>query len=87
MISLEELPSKTREIAAPAINPGEGVRTFQDLEASFLFGILRKNNWNRSQTARELGIHKSTLFRKIKALGLELPPGRGKSKEGKSSRG
>jgi len=87
MIGLEELPSKTREIAAPAINPGEGVRTFQDLEASFLFGVLRKNNWNRSRTAQELGIHKSTLFRKIKALGLELPPGRGKSKEGKSSRG
>jgi len=87
MIGLEELPSKTRDIAAPAINPGEGVRTFQDLEASFLFGVLRKNNWNRSRTAQELGIHKSTLFRKIKALGLELPPGRGKSKEGKSSRG
>jgi transcriptional regulator of acetoin/glycerol metabolism len=43
-------------------------------------GVLRKNKWNRSNTAKELGIHKSTLFRKIKALGLELPH-RGARKE------
>ncbi|RLB04903.1 MAG: hypothetical protein DRG59_09670, partial [Deltaproteobacteria bacterium] len=32
-----------------------------------------RNNWNRLKTAQELGIHKTTLFRKIKNLGLRVP--------------
>ena len=47
--------------------------TFKDMEAIFLINVLRRNNWNRSKTAHELGIHKSTLFRKIKSLGIEIP--------------
>jgi len=43
------------------------------LEAAFLMSVLRRNNWNRLETARELGIHKTTLFRKIKSLGLDVP--------------
>ena len=33
-------------------------------------------------TARELGIHKSTLFRKIKALGIDLPNMNGRAHRG-----
>ena len=47
--------------------------SFQDMEAIFLTNALRRNNWKRLQTARELGIHKSTLFRKIKTLGIKIP--------------
>jgi PAS domain S-box-containing protein len=43
------------------------------LEAAFLMSTLRRNNWNRLETARQLGIHKTTLFRKIKSLGLDIP--------------
>ena len=43
------------------------------LEAAFLMSALRRNNWNRLETARQLGIHKTTLFRKIKSLGLDVP--------------
>jgi DNA-binding NtrC family response regulator len=35
--------------------------------------ILEKNSYDRSAAAREMGIDKSTLFRKIKRLGLTLP--------------
>jgi transcriptional regulator of acetoin/glycerol metabolism len=49
------------------------VTTFKDVEAAFLLNALKRNDWNRLQTARELGIHKSTLFRKIKSLGIEIP--------------
>ncbi len=42
-------------------------------EAQAIFQTLEKNNFNRLATARELGIHKTTLYRKIKALGLRLP--------------
>ena len=51
-----------------------GPGTMKEIEARLIMDTLRRNNWNRLQTARELGMHKSTLFRKIKALGLNVPP-------------
>ena len=38
---------------------------------------LRRNGWNRAQTARELGIHKTTLYRKMKRYGIRPPDGDG----------
>jgi len=52
--------------------------SFQQMEAAFLMNALRRNNWNRAETARQLGMHKTTLFRKIKSLGLEVPSSRGR---------
>ncbi len=62
-----------------ALLPGNTVRTdsnsnsLRDVQSNYLLDILKQNNWNRLQTARQLGIHKSTLYRKIKSLGIELP--------------
>jgi transcriptional regulator of acetoin/glycerol metabolism len=56
-----------------AAGPEAGSDSFQQLEASFLMNALRQHGWNRTETARSLGIHKTTLFRKIKALGLRVP--------------
>ncbi|MCA1742419.1 MAG: hypothetical protein LC631_00450, partial [Desulfovibrionales bacterium] len=39
-----------------------------------------RNNYSRQAAARELGIHKSTLFRKIKELNIKLPEQDGRSK-------
>ena len=47
--------------------------SLQDMESTYLLNALRQNNWNRLQTAKQLGMHKSTLYRKIKALGLAVP--------------
>ncbi|HOJ52783.1 MAG TPA: sigma 54-interacting transcriptional regulator [Syntrophales bacterium] len=41
--------------------------------ASFLISALKQNDWNCEKTARQLGMHKSTLYRKIKALHISLP--------------
>ncbi len=49
--------------------------TFREVEATFLVNALRRNKGNRTRTARELGIHKSTLFRRMKALGIRFPAG------------
>ena len=43
------------------------------LEAAFFMSALRRHNWNRLETARSLGMHKTTLFRKIRSLGLRIP--------------
>ncbi len=42
-------------------------------ESQVIVDALERNKYNRLTTARELGIHKSTLFRKIKKLGIRLP--------------
>jgi PAS domain S-box-containing protein len=45
--------------------------SWQDLERQFLIEVLTKNQWNRSVTAAELGIHPSTLWRKMKRFNIE----------------
>jgi len=54
--------------------------SFHDIEKNFIFEALRKNGWNRSVTAAKLGIHPTTLWRKIKRLKLEIPKTDGRSK-------
>lgn len=50
-------------------------------EAQSIQETLEKHGFNRSVAARTLGLHKSTLFRKIKALGITLPDKDGRSKK------
>jgi PAS domain S-box-containing protein len=51
------------------------------IEARAILDALERNRGNRLAAARELGMHKSTFFRKIKNLDIQLP-----SKDGRSSR-
>ena len=50
------------------------------LDAQAISSALARNDNNRLAAARELGIHKSTLFRKIKKLGIVLPEKNGRSR-------
>jgi transcriptional regulator with PAS, ATPase and Fis domain len=50
-----------------------GVKTLRELEARFIYEVLRRHNWNRQAAAKELGIHKTTLWRKVRHLGLTAP--------------
>jgi PAS domain S-box-containing protein len=70
VITVKDLPDNLR--------PSEVITETQstsldDLEANFLTEALRKNNWNRAKTAAQLGIHKTTLWRKMKKLGITMP--------------
>ncbi len=49
-------------------------------EIKMITNALKRNNFNRMDTANDLGIHKSTLFRKINKLGISLPKIDGRSK-------
>ncbi len=53
----------------------------QETEKQLILSALRRNNWNRLATARDLGIHKTTLFRKIKKLQISLPKTDGRYKK------
>jgi PAS domain S-box-containing protein len=53
----------------------EEVPSWNDAEAGFILQALTRNNWHKTRTASQLGIHPSTLWRKMKKLGI------GRSKE------
>jgi PAS domain S-box-containing protein len=48
-------------------------------EARVIIDVLKRNNYSRLAAAHDLGLHKSTLFRKIKKLGITLPKIDGRS--------
>jgi len=73
MIDRTHLPEPICGIPGASEMPAWDAMSFRDLEAIFLINVLRRNAWNKHRTARELGIHKSTLFRKLKALGIRSP--------------
>ena len=47
--------------------------SLEEVEKQFIISVLTKNNWNRVAAARELKIHKTTLFRKMKKLDINPP--------------
>jgi len=49
------------------------IGTLAESEAKFIEEALERNNYRRLATARELGINKTTLWRKIKKLGIKCP--------------
>jgi PAS domain S-box-containing protein len=59
-----------------AVGPGDRAGKpagLRDLESRMIREVLTRNDWNRTAAARELGVHKTTLHRKIRRLGIELP--------------
>ena len=40
-------------------------------ERQIILDVLKSNNWNRNATADMLGINRTTLYKKMKRLGLE----------------
>jgi PAS domain S-box-containing protein len=61
--------------------PDSDVRSAHDiLDAQAIRAALERNAFNRLATARELGIHKTTLFRRMKKLGISLPEQDGRAR-------
>jgi PAS domain S-box-containing protein len=53
-------------------------------EERVILDALQRHNFNRRAAAEALGMHKSTLFRKLRRLGIKLPPEDGRSVSRKS---
>ena len=51
----------------------------KSVEVQAILDALKRNNYNRLAAARDLGLHKTTLFRKINKLGITLPEIDGRS--------
>lgn len=82
-IGLHHLPSHLNTPALPAppsaTQPTSIHAIHRATEREVILAALERNHFNRLATARELGMHKSTLFRKLKKLQLDLPEGDGRS--------
>jgi DNA-binding NtrC family response regulator len=75
LVTPDDLP---RELAARAPAPPRGTATAQSLkramqipERQLILETLREQDWNRNATAAKLGINRTTLYKKMKRLGLE----------------
>ena len=79
VIGIDHLPDYvTQKVSgivkkSPAGAVERGDLNWESVEKSFLFEALRRNAWSRVATARQLGIHPTTLWRKMKRLKVEIP--------------
>ncbi|MFM7133073.1 MAG: sigma 54-interacting transcriptional regulator [Planctomycetota bacterium] len=65
-------PIPFRAPAAAPASPGQGLaHAMRGSERDALRAALDAHGWNRSKTAHALGINRSTLYRKMRELGLD----------------
>ncbi len=79
-IEISHLPDELTGHSRLQADPHHDLRqTRRLLDAATIRAALKRNHYNRLATANDLGIHKSTLFRRIKKLGISLPLQDGRS--------
>jgi PAS domain S-box-containing protein len=81
VIELQHLPPELVAVRSPGVAGVGPAMSLRALETLHITDALRRNRGNRQAAARELGIHPSTLFRKIKALAIEVPESDGRSRD------
>jgi PAS domain S-box-containing protein len=70
LIEPHHLPEPLRSSAGgPAVATRAGA-TLREMEKVFIIAALKRHGWNRGKAAEELGIHRSTLRRKMQSLGI-----------------
>ena len=69
-IDLSHLPAELQ--LPPSTNTSQplAAQVRQQAEARTILEVLRRNDFSRHKTAAELGMHPSTLYRKLKAWDL-----------------
>jgi PAS domain S-box-containing protein len=80
-IQARHLPGGLAGRSLGPAEPGSLTHTLSTTEAVAIINALKRNNYNRLATAKALGMHKSTLFRKIRKLGIMLPDVDGRSRK------
>ncbi len=82
MIELHHLPPELRP-ATSSTSGNFGPMSLQAMERHLIAETLSRRGGNRTEAARDLGIDMSTLYRKIKTLGIAVPDrdGRGMKKQ------
>ncbi len=81
LIEAQHLPRELRESAPDGQLRSDSGGTLRELEAMHIADAVRRHGGNRTAAAKELGIDPSTLFRKVKSLGIDLPARDGRNRE------
>jgi len=81
LIEMRHLPPALRAEGGPGQRSTRRGTTLRDFEAIHIADAIRRHRGNRTAAAQELGIDPSTLFRKIKSLGIDLPDKDGRSRK------
>jgi PAS domain S-box-containing protein len=71
LIQLAHLPPELRGSDPGESAPNVAGMTLEAMERFLIADSLRRHDGNRAAAARQLGINPSTLFRKLKTLGIE----------------
>lgn len=75
VITLADLPTDVRGATNILVGHSAGTRTLKEAlegpERQIILSVLESNGWNRNMTADQLGINRTTLYKKMKRLGLE----------------
>ncbi len=82
-INLKQLPDELtgRGLSAHDLSMHSAHNIF---DAQAILAALEESGYNRLAAAQKLGIHKTTLFRRIKKLGISLPDRDGRSRRKRS---
>jgi len=74
-IGVENLPDLFKNSGHSRLNqfPEARPSSLGEMERSYIREVLKRNQWNRTATAAEMGIHPTTLWRKMKRLNIETP--------------
>ena len=80
-LGVRDLPPKlveAAEVSEPleAYKPLPLKKALEQPEKRILEAALRANGWNRQLTAEQLGINRTTLYKKMKRYGLDAEPAR-----------
>ncbi|MFO7902606.1 MAG: sigma-54-dependent transcriptional regulator [Planctomycetota bacterium] len=74
IVAVEDLPEQLTAGSTIPASPMTGQTLKEALagpERQIILGVLRSNDWNRNLTAETLGINRTTLYKKMKRLGIE----------------
>lgn len=81
IIEKKDLPEQIRgemHIYLPDAKEIKSIKEFRDLaEKEFILSKLEANNWNISQTAREIDTPRSNLYKKLEQYGIKIKAGVG----------
>ena len=73
IIELHHLPPELRSADPKETGAGRAPASLRSMEKLLIVEALRRHQGNRKRAAQELGIDTSTLYRKVKAHGIEPP--------------
>jgi DNA-binding NtrC family response regulator len=77
-IYVEDLPNQMAvfqpQMACAALSAQHLKAAMANPERAIILQMLEANHWNRNKTADALGINRTTLYKKMKRLGLDRLP-------------